>query len=710
MGRVHLWRLIRWIFLGGTEKQVQAIPPIRRLDTTLLSVWIILWVSGAGAVLADAPLIPLLTAIPLLIAVFTRRAVPVTTRYLVYSFTLAVLIAAVLNEVYPLDPDRFFLPISTEIAFPFLLSLSVTCLFLPQRPLILGSLVVLSLLALMLLGGMLNDPVTNVRLLLPPGFWTNRFQVFGAALALVFIGVIPLLHIAAGPLVRKKENAPPYQPATQVRIALALFLFVGGTVGSSWLMNRYFDVLERAVSRFVPGPHGQGGKIIFSSEVDLFRTVSAKNSQQQMQPVIRAVAAIPPGYLRLRAYRTYQNGKWQSAGARSTLPGIPLPGLSSRRFSLISSQSQSNSGVRIDIYPTGNMRLNELPVPGNSKAIELIADGLEVSNDGTLQPRRWDRGGGLSVWLPEQKQTAAWNRPERQKVSNAYLQVPQALRLTLAPIERRLFAGAPQDVAGQIRHLAAALREYATYSLTVPPDSRKKQDPISRFLLKTRRGHCELFASSAVLLLRLHGIPARYVTGYVCEEPATNNIWLARLRDCHAWAEAYNPVNQTWTLVEATPASGVPNGKERVSLLRHFMERLGGFWRIGFATIKRGYFARAVYAILARIQQNLSNRAKLLILLALPLLAAGFLLLRRRQHKGTDRLETELKKWLKRLGFDVAELTNPTIGDLIAMIKRRQIPNASARIQLLRDYERLRYRPKTASPETRNRLLQQLRQ
>jgi hypothetical protein len=39
-------------------------------------------------------------------------------------------------------------------------------------------------------------------------------------------------------------------------------------------------------------------------------------------------------------------------------------------------------------------------------------------------------------------------------------------------------------------------------------------DPVESFLLGEHAGHCELFASSAVLLLRLRGVPARYVTGF----------------------------------------------------------------------------------------------------------------------------------------------------------------------------------------------------
>ena len=40
------------------------------------------------------------------------------------------------------------------------------------------------------------------------------------------------------------------------------------------------------------------------------------------------------------------------------------------------------------------------------------------------------------------------------------------------------------------------------------------EDPLADFLLKTRAGHCEYFASGMVVLLRSLGIPARMANGF----------------------------------------------------------------------------------------------------------------------------------------------------------------------------------------------------
>jgi transglutaminase-like putative cysteine protease len=77
--------------------------------------------------------------------------------------------------------------------------------------------------------------------------------------------------------------------------------------------------------------------------------------------------------------------------------------------------------------------------------------------------------------------------------------------------------------------------------------------PLSEFLLKTRAGHCEYFASATVLLLRHFDIPARYATGYAVQESSKeDDFFIVRERHGHAWAVAY--IDGGWVEVDSTPA------------------------------------------------------------------------------------------------------------------------------------------------------------
>lgn len=64
--------------------------------------------------------------------------------------------------------------------------------------------------------------------------------------------------------------------------------------------------------------------------------------------------------------------------------------------------------------------------------------------------------------------------------------------------------------------------------------------PIDAFLLDVKAGHCEFFASSFALLLRLRGVPTRLVGGYLGGEyNALGGYYLLRQAMAHVWVEAY---------------------------------------------------------------------------------------------------------------------------------------------------------------------------
>ncbi|MEZ6143697.1 MAG: DUF3488 and transglutaminase-like domain-containing protein [Zavarzinella sp.] len=69
----------------------------------------------------------------------------------------------------------------------------------------------------------------------------------------------------------------------------------------------------------------------------------------------------------------------------------------------------------------------------------------------------------------------------------------------------------------------------------------RKIDPIMDFLLNSKSGHCQRFASSLALMVRSIGIPSRVVMGYLgCEEKAPGR-YEVRGEHAHAWVEILVP-------------------------------------------------------------------------------------------------------------------------------------------------------------------------
>lgn len=101
----------------------------------------------------------------------------------------------------------------------------------------------------------------------------------------------------------------------------------------------------------------------------------------------------------------------------------------------------------------------------------------------------------------------------------------------------------------------AAIRTYLdtnySYSLDTTAAPRGT-DAVADFLFHSRTGYCVQFATAYVILARLNGIPARYVTGFLVNIPERSDATTVTGLDAHSWAEVFVP-DRGWTTEEATP-------------------------------------------------------------------------------------------------------------------------------------------------------------
>ena len=159
-------------------------------------------------------------------------------------------------------------------------------------------------------------------------------------------------------------------------------------------------------------------------------------------------------------------------------------------------------------------------------------------------------------------------------------------RNELTPHERREALDLPPSISPNARQLAqswaaqnsnpratinSALHFFQTqgFSYSLSPGEYRKND-LDEFLFHRRVGFCEHYAASFATLMRLAGIPARVVVGYLGGEyNDLGRFFLVRQSDAHAWCEVWL-AETGWTRVD--PTSAVAPG--RVSLdLNSFLER-----------------------------------------------------------------------------------------------------------------------------------------
>ncbi|TMB35209.1 MAG: transglutaminase domain-containing protein [Deltaproteobacteria bacterium] len=103
---------------------------------------------------------------------------------------------------------------------------------------------------------------------------------------------------------------------------------------------------------------------------------------------------------------------------------------------------------------------------------------------------------------------------------------------------------------------AASVETWLSNALAYSRDlSGESQDPIANFLFRTKKGHCELFSSAMVILLRAAGIPARNVTGYYGGTETDSGYVAIRAGDAHSWVEVYFP-GAGFVPFDPTPSAG----------------------------------------------------------------------------------------------------------------------------------------------------------
>ncbi len=586
-----------------SKPETDSEPTLRRRGLSACLAWSLIWPCLAFSLLGDAPLIPILAAGALLPAILFRRGMQASTRTAVYIVTASLLITVVLNEIYEIDSGRFFL--EAGIVFPLLIAMGVGFCYVQQSARVVGVSLACALGAQLVLGTCLANP-SNVRLVIPIDLLTPQLQ---AAIKDRYIIFITSMILQAGGVLmilvseeqftkcRKSNSTKTYVKGAFVMFGAQLLVFALGT-GMVWGVQVMFPKLDALFSpMYTSYLRRQAGMRIFPEEANLNQTLNYKGDKKEDAVALFVNSKIPPGYLRGRVYHGYNRGAWRASKAETPATLSDLGGgISARQYNPRSLPVDELE--RVDVFTAGRFRTGVLLFPGNTDAIEIVADSLEQHPDGIFKPKGWDRAGGYSAYCSKIKQDASWPLP-RQSPAPDYSAIQPDLLPELERHVQRLEIPPQASDLQRIRLTAQFLQN--NYDYTLDRVKNLGKDPVLVFLEDTRKGHCELFASSAALLLRAQGIPTRYVTGFVCTETqGRDNWWVTRMADCHAWVEAWTE-DQGWVLVEATPASGIPDGADRAGYLSGAWEAMQSFGSQLYAQVKRGYFADAVISILVAI-------------------------------------------------------------------------------------------------------------
>jgi hypothetical protein len=244
---------------------------------------------------------------------------------------------------------------------------------------------------------------------------------------------------------------------------------------------------------------------------------------------------------------------------------------------------------RVVMEPVGLNLFFLAPVPlkinGDYRVLEIKADGSVFNGHPTdIGTSPGDGDGSQSVGIysaeadtrdPEPFVLDSNSADYPAHVANLYLQLP-----TLDPRVARLALQVTASSTSNYRRakdIERYLQNNFGYTLQLP--GLREPDPLATFLFERKKGHCEYFATSMVMMLRTLGIPARVVNGFRGGEyNDLTSSYIVREKDAHSWVESYYP-EYGWVSFDPTPAGSADDSQTGWSRVGLYLDAARQVWR-----------------------------------------------------------------------------------------------------------------------------------
>ena len=361
---------------------------------------------------------------------------------------------------------------------------------------------------------------------------------------------------------RKFRGEP--QPRSLGRlICTLLVLVVAGLTGggSATLLHRYEKEMDRLVRQFLQ-PQTEGDAIGFSDQSRL-GSINYQKTTSENDIALRIESVLPPGYFRGRVFEQYVGQQW------STIPNSEPLKRENGRPQLLPEASHTGTIFRVSSFRTSSARgytvwpsssvAGTFFAPIGTRYLEAETEEPTVDQHGILRSENAVPGFPYSVFVddstPSGTEKSILDSPRVLDILSTAPQWakedPEIRRIAESIFEGKVNA---QQKIGAVVEYFLKRGEYSL-EVTLPPSLRG--DSLAWFLKENPPAHCEYFATATAVLLRMAGVPCRYVTGFVVsEQNSYGGSWTARNRDAHAWVEAWDGSGR-WVVVETTPGRGV---------------------------------------------------------------------------------------------------------------------------------------------------------
>ena len=446
---------------------------------------------------------------------------------------------------------------------------------------------------------------------------------------------------------------------------LLLLLAIGlGTVGHIKLHQMHLAFQRNTYRYFYRFYRPQRNPDLVSTSIGDIGTL--KRSNKILLRLKSEPKRTAPELIKRAAYNRYVSGFWGAAKAEFT----PVTE-EDNSWILQSEETSDQRNITVTESSEDGQSLLKHP-NGSWKIAQLPAEKVEQNQYGTLQA--FVEPGLLSYQIyydPEQ----SWDSPPTKEDLNILDVEQPAIAQIIDELDLR--NKPPSEILSTVKGF---FNTEFTYTLQLT--RKRRQTPLATFLLDTRSGHCEYFATATALLLREVGIPTRYTVGYsVHEFSRLERQYIVRQRHAHAWTQVY--IDGKWQTFDTTPPSWIAiedNAASNWQYVRDLSSFINFQLQSAIATIKNAspleylwLLALPLAFILFRFTRQRRKRRLSVIKIEQQAIAVGadseiYLIEQELNKLGCprDRAET-WQHWLQRLQNDVDNLA--ILGELNFIIQ-----------------------------------------
>ncbi|MDJ0835149.1 MAG: transglutaminaseTgpA domain-containing protein [Acidobacteriota bacterium] len=330
-----------------------------------------------------------------------------------------------------------------------------------------------------------------------------------------------------------------------------------------WIMPR-FPYQELGAIPSLLGDRTSG----FGNRVNLNDIGSLKRSKKHIMDIMPLNGELHDPYIKGRVLDFYRKGTWSTTVLSAYFPSPK----ENQTLYFREPEGDELLSYRIDLQPLhGNTVFyldNLVSLKGNLHPVKVLSGLDHIS---VIRP--------LPVSLSYT--VTSMKRPVRTRMGrriHIYTQIHSDQQY-FGEIAREILGAADNPASTTPEKVNAFLNYFSdNFGYTLDVNNQGK-DPLYHFMKEKREGHCELFASSMVFLLRSQRIPARLVTGFLMTQKHPNaEFYHITESDAHAWVEYFH--DGAWHKADPTP----PVAYEPPGFLSTQLATLQYLWRKSIMT------------------------------------------------------------------------------------------------------------------------------